>query len=157
MRFLEDIFRCSATGKKESLNEKGVLSLTKFDRLVTGGRASACFNELQRFQVSISCHVEECFSKQRFFLFTYFLYYYLFILQDELWQLVELLESFFGTLVGSKVYVSPTGAQRSPTPLRFNNAETFVLQTEGESRWRLYSPVSPLSRYVHLDFQPFSF
>lgn len=110
-----DITKCSLNGKKESLNDKGVLSLAKYDRLVTGGQASACFNELQRFQ-------------------------------NDLWQLIELLESFFGTLVGSKVIVSPTAAQKSPTPLSFSNAETLVIQTEGESCWVLYSPVSPLSR-----------
>ncbi|XP_026272321.1 ribosomal oxygenase 2-like [Frankliniella occidentalis] len=110
-----DILRYSNCGKKESLNENGILSLTKYDKLVTGGSASACFNELQRHQ-------------------------------DNLWQLVELLESFFGTLVGSKVIVSPSSAQRSLTPLQSSNAETFIIQTEGETQWRLYFPVSPLSR-----------
>ncbi|KAK3931725.1 Ribosomal oxygenase 2 [Frankliniella fusca] len=110
-----DIVKYSSCGKKENFNENGVLPLTKYDKLVTGGTASAYFNELQRYQ-------------------------------DDLWQLVELLESFFGTLVGSKVVVSPTSAQKLPTPLQSSNAETFIIQTEGETHWRLYSPISPLSR-----------
>ncbi|KAG7279204.1 hypothetical protein CRUP_013596 [Coryphaenoides rupestris] len=51
----------------------------------------------------------------------------------------EKLECFFGTLVGSNVYITPQESQGLPP--HYDDVEL-----EGEKRWRLYAPVVPLAR-----------
>ncbi|XP_046387189.1 ribosomal oxygenase 2-like isoform X2 [Ischnura elegans] len=64
--------------------------------------------------------------------------------QDSLWQLMEMLESFFGCLVGANVYITPGGSQGLPP--HHDDIEAFVLQLEGQKRWRLYKPILELPR-----------
>uniref|UniRef100_A0A8C3XHR9 Bifunctional lysine-specific demethylase and histidyl-hydroxylase n=1 Tax=Chelydra serpentina TaxID=8475 RepID=A0A8C3XHR9_CHESE len=52
--------------------------------------------------------------------------------KDELWRIQEKLECYFGSLVGSNVYV-------------------FILQLEGEKRWRLYKPTVHLAREYNVE------
>lgn len=63
--------------------------------------------------------------------------------KDELWRIQEKLESFFGALVGSNVYITPQESQGLPP--HYDDVEVFILQLEGQKRWLLYSPVVPLA------------
>ncbi|XP_069745525.1 ribosomal oxygenase 2 isoform X2 [Narcine bancroftii] len=64
--------------------------------------------------------------------------------KDELWRIQEILECFFGSLVGSNVYITPPGSQGLPP--HYDDVEVFILQLEGEKHWRLYKPTNPLAR-----------
>ncbi|XP_068956837.1 ribosomal oxygenase 2 isoform X2 [Petaurus breviceps papuanus] len=64
--------------------------------------------------------------------------------KDELWKIQEKLECFFGSLVGSNVYITPSESQGLPP--HYDDIEVFVLQLEGKKRWRLYQPTVPLAR-----------
>ncbi|XP_034540170.1 ribosomal oxygenase 2 isoform X2 [Notolabrus celidotus] len=63
--------------------------------------------------------------------------------KDELWRIQEKLECFFGTLVGSNVYITPEESQGLPP--HYDDVEVFILQLEGQKNWRLYSPTVPLA------------
>nr|XP_002131324.1 ribosomal oxygenase 2 [Ciona intestinalis] len=69
---------------------------------------------------------------------------------DELWKIQEKLESFFGSQVGSNVYMTPDGSQGLAP--HHDNVEVFILQLEGEKEWKLYSPVVNLPRNSSSDF-----
>ncbi|XP_050004665.1 ribosomal oxygenase 2 isoform X1 [Alexandromys fortis] len=64
--------------------------------------------------------------------------------KNEFWRIQEKLESYFGSLVGSNVYMTPAGSQGLPP--HYDDVEVFILQLEGEKHWRLYSPTVPLAR-----------
>ncbi|KAM8977023.1 ribosomal oxygenase 2 [Pelodytes ibericus] len=64
--------------------------------------------------------------------------------KDELWRIMEQLESFFGALVGSNVYITPQESQGLPA--HYDDVEVFILQLEGEKQWKLYNPTVPLAR-----------
>ncbi|XP_072901680.1 ribosomal oxygenase 2 isoform X2 [Hemitrygon akajei] len=64
--------------------------------------------------------------------------------KDELWRIQEILECFFGSLVGSNVYITPPDSQGLPP--HYDDVEVFILQLEGEKHWRLYKPTNPLAR-----------
>ncbi|XP_027007193.2 ribosomal oxygenase 2 [Tachysurus fulvidraco] len=64
--------------------------------------------------------------------------------KDELWHIQERLECFFGSLVGSNVYITPENSQGLPP--HYDDVEVFILQLEGEKHWRLYKPTVPLAR-----------
>ncbi|XP_023365464.1 ribosomal oxygenase 2 isoform X1 [Otolemur garnettii] len=64
--------------------------------------------------------------------------------KDELWRIQEKLECYFGSLVGSNVYLTPAGSQGLPP--HYDDVEVFILQLEGEKHWRLYHPTVPLAR-----------
>ncbi|VFV46206.1 myc-induced nuclear antigen isoform b [Lynx pardinus] len=63
---------------------------------------------------------------------------------DELWRIQEKLECYFGSLVGSNVYITPAGSQGLPP--HYDDVEVFILQLEGEKHWCLYHPTVPLAR-----------
>ncbi|XP_053312774.1 ribosomal oxygenase 2 [Spea bombifrons] len=63
---------------------------------------------------------------------------------DTLWRIMEKLECFFGTLVGSNVYITPPDSQGLPA--HYDDVEVFILQLEGEKHWRLYGPTVALAR-----------
>ncbi|XP_073524271.1 ribosomal oxygenase 2 isoform X2 [Phyllobates terribilis] len=63
---------------------------------------------------------------------------------DKLWQIMEKLECFFGALVGCNVYITPTRSQGLPP--HHDDVEVFILQVEGQKRWRLYEPLVQLAR-----------
>ncbi|KAM4620252.1 ribosomal oxygenase 2 isoform 2-T2 [Polymixia lowei] len=69
--------------------------------------------------------------------------------KDELWRIQEKLECFFGSLVGSNVYITPQKSQGLPP--HYDDVEVFILQLEGEKHWRLYSPTVPLAREYSLE------
>lgn len=56
--------------------------------------------------------------------------------QPGLHALVEPLETFLGRLVNINGYVTPAGCQMRP--LRYDNEDYFVIQTEGSEIWKLY-------------------
>uniref|UniRef100_G1PWF8 Bifunctional lysine-specific demethylase and histidyl-hydroxylase n=1 Tax=Myotis lucifugus TaxID=59463 RepID=G1PWF8_MYOLU len=64
--------------------------------------------------------------------------------KDELWRIQEQLECYFGSLVGSNVYITPAGSQGLPP--HYDDVEVFILQLEGQKHWRLYRPTVPLAR-----------
>lgn len=63
--------------------------------------------------------------------------------KDALWNIQEKLESFFGALVGSNVYLTPAESQGLPP--HYDDVEVFILQLEGQKHWRLYRPTVPLA------------
>jgi len=63
---------------------------------------------------------------------------------DKLWNVIEKLETYFGCLVGSCVYVTP-GASQGVSP-HCDDVDTFHLQLEGSQQWKLYKPMVELSR-----------
>ncbi|XP_061221321.1 ribosomal oxygenase 2 isoform X3 [Neopsephotus bourkii] len=64
--------------------------------------------------------------------------------KEELWKIQEKLECYFGSLVGSNVYMTPQGSQGLPP--HYDDVEVFILQLEGEKHWRLYKPTVHLAR-----------
>ncbi|XP_022094820.1 ribosomal oxygenase 2-like [Acanthaster planci] len=64
--------------------------------------------------------------------------------QDGLWQICELLESYFHSLVGANVYITPGGSQGLAP--HYDDVEVFILQLEGRKHWHLYSPPTELPR-----------
>lgn len=63
---------------------------------------------------------------------------------EGLWNLMEKMETYFGSLVGSNVYITPAGAQGLAP--HCDDVEIFVLQIEGKKTWKLYKPMVELSR-----------
>lgn len=57
---------------------------------------------------------------------------------DRLWRLLSILESEFGTMVGSNTYLTPPGAQGFAP--HYDDIEAFILQLEGRKQWKIYSP-----------------
>ncbi|XP_033635963.1 ribosomal oxygenase 2-like isoform X2 [Asterias rubens] len=64
--------------------------------------------------------------------------------QDKLWQICELLESFFNSLVGANIYMTPGGSQGLAP--HYDDVEVLILQLEGRKHWRLYAPPQELPR-----------
>ncbi|KAI7793428.1 putative bifunctional lysine-specific demethylase and histidyl-hydroxylase MINA-like, partial [Triplophysa rosa] len=69
--------------------------------------------------------------------------------KDELWRIQERLECFFGSLVGSNVYITPEDSQGLPP--HYDDVEVFILQLEGQKHWRLYKPTVHLAREYSLE------
>ncbi|XP_064499747.1 ribosomal oxygenase 2 isoform X3 [Pseudopipra pipra] len=69
--------------------------------------------------------------------------------KEELWKIQEKLECYFGSLVGSNVYITPQGSQGLPP--HYDDVEVFILQLEGEKHWRLYKPTVPLAREYNVE------
>jgi hypothetical protein len=63
---------------------------------------------------------------------------------DELWNVMEKLETYFGSLVGSNVYITPI--QHKLLAPHCDDVEIFVMQIEGKKEWKLYKPMVELSR-----------
>lgn len=63
---------------------------------------------------------------------------------DDLWRLMEKMETYFGSLVGSNVYITPPESQGLAP--HCDDVEIFVLQLEGKKAWKLYKPMVELSR-----------
>ncbi|NXY90727.1 RIOX2 oxygenase, partial [Alcedo cyanopectus] len=70
-------------------------------------------------------------------------------LKEELWKIQEKLECYFGSLVGSNVYITPQGSQGLPP--HYDDVEVFILQLEGEKHWRLYKPTVYLAREYNVE------
>ncbi|NXI57611.1 RIOX2 oxygenase, partial [Chloroceryle aenea] len=71
--------------------------------------------------------------------------------KEELWKIQEKLECYFGSLVGSNVYITPQGSQGLPP--HYDDVEVFILQLEGEKHWRLYKPTVYLAREYSVESQ----
>ncbi|NXM70173.1 RIOX2 oxygenase, partial [Serilophus lunatus] len=69
--------------------------------------------------------------------------------KEELWKIQEKLECYFGSLVGSNVYITPRGSQGLPP--HYDDVEVFILQLEGEKHWQLYKPTVPLAREYNVE------
>jgi len=63
---------------------------------------------------------------------------------DNLWNLLEKMETFYGSLVGSNIYITPSDSQGLAP--HCDDVEIFVLQLEGKKEWKLYKPMVELSR-----------
>jgi len=57
------------------------------------------------------------------------------------WKMLSTLQEFFGCFVGANVYLTPPGSQGFAP--HYDDIEAFVLQLEGQKRWRLYDPRTP--------------
>ncbi|KAK2727286.1 hypothetical protein QYM36_007955, partial [Artemia franciscana] len=71
---------------------------------------------------------------------------------DLLWRLLEHLESYFGCLVGSNVYITPPGTQGLAP--HYDDVEVFILQLEGSKHWKLYKPQVELARDYVVNLDP---
>ncbi|CAN7948177.1 unnamed protein product, partial [Ixodes hexagonus] len=69
---------------------------------------------------------------------------------DSLWEVLELMERFFGCLVGCNAYITPAGSQG----LAPHHDDVFIMQLEGEKCWKLHKPVTELARIYSKDFTP---
>lgn len=63
------------------------------------------------------------------------------------------LQEFFGCFVGCNIYLTPPNSQGFAP--HYDDIEAFILQIEGEKRWRLYKPPPEgyLTRYPSRDFK----
>ncbi|XP_076820680.1 ribosomal oxygenase 2-like [Clavelina lepadiformis] len=61
---------------------------------------------------------------------------------DEFWKMQELMEVYFGSLVGCNIYMTPCETQGLAP--HYDDVEVFILQLEGSKRWKLYSPLKEL-------------
>jgi bifunctional lysine-specific demethylase and histidyl-hydroxylase NO66 len=57
---------------------------------------------------------------------------------DALWALCSMLETVFGTVVGSNVYLTPADSQGFAP--HFDDIDAFICQVSGRKRWRVYAP-----------------
>lgn len=57
---------------------------------------------------------------------------------DSLWALCSMLETFFGSVVGANVYLTPSNSQGFAP--HFDDIDAFVCQVSGRKRWRVYAP-----------------
>ncbi|XP_061859187.1 ribosomal oxygenase 2 isoform X2 [Colius striatus] len=69
--------------------------------------------------------------------------------KEELWKIQEKLECYFGSLVGSNVYITPQGSQGLPP--HYDDVEVFILQLEGQKHWRLYKPTMHLAQEYNVE------
>lgn len=53
--------------------------------------------------------------------------------------LIATLQEYFGTMVGTNVYLTPPGSQGFAP--HYDDIEAFILQLEGRKHWKLYKPV----------------
>ncbi|XP_029843095.2 ribosomal oxygenase 2 isoform X2 [Ixodes scapularis] len=70
--------------------------------------------------------------------------------KDSLWEVLELMECFFGCLVGCNAYITPAGSQGLAP--HHDDVEVFIVQLEGEKCWKLHKPVTELARIYSKDF-----
>lgn len=57
---------------------------------------------------------------------------------DPLWALCSMLETFFGSVIGANVYLTPSNSQGFAP--HFDDIDAFVCQVSGRKRWRVYAP-----------------
>ena len=58
---------------------------------------------------------------------------------EPLWRLLAALEDFFGCFCGCNTYLTPRATQGFPP--HCDDIEAFLMQVEGEKRWRVYAPL----------------
>merc|ERR1712179_123225 len=63
---------------------------------------------------------------------------------DQLWNILEKLETYFGCLWSANAFITPAGKQECAP--HCDDAENFILQIEGTEEWKLYKPMVELSR-----------
>jgi len=72
---------------------------------------------------------------------------------DSLWEVMFYLESYWNCCIGCNAYLTPAGTQGFAP--HWDDIDAFVLQLEGQKRWKLYSSVDSthvLPRYSSKDF-----
>ncbi|EGD79457.1 hypothetical protein PTSG_10023 [Salpingoeca rosetta] len=55
---------------------------------------------------------------------------------QPVWKAISALQDYFGCMVGANTYLTPKGTQGFAP--HYDDIEAFILQLEGEKRWRLY-------------------
>ncbi|CAH0560476.1 unnamed protein product [Brassicogethes aeneus] len=55
--------------------------------------------------------------------------------------LISTLQEYFGTMVGTNIYLTPPGSQGFAP--HYDDIEAFVVQLEGRKHWKLYRPKGP--------------
>lgn len=71
--------------------------------------------------------------------------------KDEIWRLVESLESYLNCLVFVDAFVFQPGSQGLAP--QHDDMETFILQTEGKTKWKLFRPLQELSQDASPDLE----
>ena len=61
---------------------------------------------------------------------------------DKIWRLFAGLETFWNYGAGCNIYYTPAGTQGFAP--HYDDIEAFIIQLEGQKRWRLYEPVEEL-------------
>lgn len=71
--------------------------------------------------------------------------------KDEVWKLLESLETYFTCLVGADAFVFEPGSQGLAP--QFDELETFILQLEGKTKWKLFKPLQELPQEASPDLE----
>ena len=61
---------------------------------------------------------------------------------DKIWRLLAGLETFWNYGAGCNIYYTPAGTQGFAP--HYDDIEAFIIQLEGQKRWRMYKPVDRL-------------
>ena len=72
---------------------------------------------------------------------------------EQVWKLCATLQEFFGSFVGTNMYLTPPGTQGFAP--HYDDVEVFILQLEGKKHWRVYEPRTAqetLPRYSSCNF-----
>ncbi|XP_072022623.1 ribosomal oxygenase 2-like [Amphiura filiformis] len=114
IEFVENINVCRFDGEKK-------------ESLNMEGRATKkkIKNLMDKDKATVQFHQPQCF-------------------QDELWRINEHLESFFHSLVGANVYMTPQDSQGLAP--HYDDVDVFILQLEGCKHWQLHKPPTKLPR-----------
>ncbi|XP_061559566.1 ribosomal oxygenase 1 isoform X3 [Phycodurus eques] len=59
---------------------------------------------------------------------------------STLWNVLSILQEYFGSMAGANVYLTPPGTQGFAP--HYDDIEAFVIQLEGKKHWRVYNPRS---------------
>jgi len=68
---------------------------------------------------------------------------------DPLWRLCAALEANLGCLVGANAYITPPGHQGFAP--HWDDVDVFILQVEGEKRWKVHIPDHQLANFSAAD------
>lgn len=131
-----NVVRC-VNGNKKVLNKQGKVKGGDLNKIFVQNKATIQFHQPQRFKVRAEGIETVANFEEKKFLFVLCIFLFLFFFyhkisdrsvniyqeqlscsfscwQDELWKIQERLESFFGALVGSNVYITPQESQGLP-------------------------------------------
>jgi len=71
--------------------------------------------------------------------------------KDEVWRLIESLETYFRCLVAADAFIFQPGSQGLAP--QFDEMETFILQLEGKTKWKLFKPLQELPQEASPDLE----
>ena len=69
---------------------------------------------------------------------------------QKVWRLLACMEDYFQFGAGCNIYYTPAGAQGFAP--HYDDIDAFILQLEGQKRWRMYNPITTLPLTSSADF-----